>query len=229
MMKNQNKIKIISYNLRYHRAGVELEKLTKAYNADILCLQECRGDRLPDEIGNLILGDKTPNWRLNIAVYYRKDRFTLTDSTSHVLKKAFLEWLFMPEMERLLVTKIYDRWSQKEVCVGGFHATSHVATNYVRKRQISTAHQVLLEHSDGCPTVMVGDYNYLLFKRGLKIRIEKSGYQLTLSDRPTYYFNKYLGVRFDMATSMNACVEGVKALPKSKLSDHTPILVQLSV
>lgn len=229
-MKNTNSnIKIISYNLKYHRANTELEQLVKDYDADILCIQECRGSKLPDSIGHLVLGDKTPNTRLNIAMYYRKGRFFITDSSSHVLKKAILEWIFMPQMERLLITKIYDRESGKEINVGSFHATSHVATNHIRRQQIRAAHQILEENCEGSPTVMVGDYNYLLFKRGLRMCIEKSGYEMTLSDRPTYYFNKYVGVRLDLATSLNAQIERIWTLPKSNLSDHAPILVQLAV
>lgn len=227
-MKNKN-IKIISYNLKYHRAIDELEELVNTYDADILCIQECRAYKLPDTIGDLVLGDTTPNYRLNIAIYYRKNRFFISDSSSHVLKKALLEWVFMPQMERLLVTKIYDRLSGKEITVGAFHATSHVATNHIRRQQIRTAHQLLAQESNNSPTVMVGDYNYLMFKRGLKMCVEKSGYELKMSDRPTYYFNKYIGVRYDLATSMNAHIERIFALPKSNLSDHAPILVQVSV
>lgn len=229
MKTKSSKIKIISYNLKYNRANGELEKLVNTYDADILCIQECHADKLPDSIGDLVLGDKTPNYRLNIAIYYRRGRFFITDSSSHVLKKAVLEWIFMPQMERLLITKIYDRISGKEISVGSFHATSHVATNHIRRQQIRAAHQLLEENSEGSPTVMVGDYNYLLFKRGLKMCIEESGYEMTLSDRPTYYFNKYLGVRYDLATSMNAQIERILTLPKSKLSDHAPILVQVAI
>ena len=138
----------------------------------------------------------------------------------------------MPQMERLLVTKIYDRKSQKEITVGSFHATSQVATNIIRRHQITTAHELLLEKSEeGSPTVMVGDYNYLLFKNGLKMCVKKSGYDLALSETPTYYFNRYLGIgtRLDLATSMNAQIDKIFALPKSRLSDHTPILVHVTV
>ncbi len=228
MTKNKN-IKIISYNLKWHRAGKVLEDLVDQYDPDILCLQECHAEKLPEFIGDLVLGDITPNWRLNIAVYYRRGRFFSTESSSHVLKSAFLEWLFMPQMERLLITNIYDRYSGKEITLGSFHATSHVTTNRVRRNQINESHDLLKKHNKGGPTLMVGDYNYLLFKRGLRVFVEKSGYELKMSERPTYYFNKYLGVRYDMATTLNAQIEHIKALPKYRLSDHAPILVQLAV
>lgn len=230
MKSKQTNIKIISYNLKYHRASKELESLVEQYDADILCLQECRASKLPDTIGDLVLGDATPNYRLNIAIYYRKGRFSCTDSSSHVLKEAILERIFMPRMERLLVTKVYDRKTRQEITIGAFHATSHVASNYLRRHQVRTAHSLLTELSNGSPAIMVGDYNYILFKKKLKMCLKDSGYQMSLSDRPTYYFNKYLRVRLDMAAAdLQTEIQHVLALPKSKLSDHAPILVQIAV
>lgn len=229
-MKNkQNNIKLISYNLKYNRANGELIELVNTYDADVLCVQECHADKLPDQIGELTLAEKTINGKFNMAIYYRKGRFFGTDSSSHVLKHSLLEKIYMPQMERLLVTKFYDRVSGQEVTIGSFHATHHVATNYLRREQIRSAHKLLAASSQGSPTIMVGDYNYLLFKRGLKVCIEKSGYQMTLSDRPTYYLNKYLRARLDLATSLNTTIERVLTLPKSKLSDHAPILVQIAI
>lgn len=229
-MKKQNGyIKIISYNLKYHRANGELAELVASYDADILCIQECYAEQLPDQIGNLVLAEKTKNGRFHLATYYKKGRFFETESSGHILKHSLLEKLYMPQMERLLITKVYDRTSGQEVSIGSFHATHHVATNHLRRQQIKSAHKLLAESSQGAPAVMVGDYNYLLFKRRLKIRIEKSGYQMSLSDRPTYFLNKYIRARLDLATSLNTNVERVLTLPKSKLSDHAPILVQIAV
>jgi endonuclease/exonuclease/phosphatase family metal-dependent hydrolase len=228
-MQNKNNLKLISYNLKYNRANTELSKLVTKYDADILCIQECHAETLPDQIGDLVLAEKTFSGRFNLAIYYKKDRFFNTDSSSHVLKHSLLEKMYMPQMERLLVTKIFDRISGREFTIGSFHATHHVATNYLRREQIRSSHKLLNKISGGSPTIMVGDYNYLLFKRGLKVCIEKTGYEMSLSDRPTYFMNKYFRARLDLATSMNAQIEKIFALPKGKLSDHAPILVHVSV
>ncbi len=227
-MKNKN-ISIISYNLKWHRASKALNDLVDKYNPDILCLQECHADKLPDRIGDLVLADKTPNTHLNIATYYRQGRFFYVDSSCHYLRRAFMEVLFFHRTERLLVSNIYDRITGKEITIGSFHATPHVTTNRVRRHQINTSHELLKENNKGGPTIMVGDYNYLMFKRGLRMKIRRSGYELKLSEQPTYYFNKYLKVRYDMATSLNATIERIIALPKHSLSDHTPILVQVTI
>ncbi|MEQ1666694.1 MAG: endonuclease/exonuclease/phosphatase family protein [Bdellovibrionales bacterium] len=229
MKKQNNKIKIISYNLKYNRANTELTDLVSSYDADILCIQECHADKLPDQIADLSLADKTVTGRFHLAIYYKKDRFSESDSSSHILKHSLIEKIYMPQMERLLVSKIYDRVSQREITIGSFHATHHVATNYLRREQIRSAHKIVKKQANGSAALMVGDYNYLLFKKGLKLCIEKTGYELSMSDRPTYYMNKYLKARFDFATSLNSHIERVLTLPKTKLSDHAPILVHMYV
>lgn len=229
-MKQTNKtsLKIISYNLKYHRANKELESLATDYDADILCVQECHSDKLPDRIAHLTLGEKSASGKFNLAIYYRKGRFFATDSSAHVLKNSVLERLYMPQMERLVVTKVYDRITRQEFSIGSFHATHLIATNYLRRAQIKDAHDLLAEISGDSPAIMVGDYNYPLFKRGLKICIEESGYQMNLSDHPTYYLNKFMRAHFDLATSINTEIERVLTLPKG-ISDHAPILVHVAI
>lgn len=221
-------LKIISYNLKYHRANSELLSLIQDYNPDILCIQECYAEQLPDRISNFVLADKTNAGRLNLATYYREDRFETVDTSSYVLKDSILERMYMAPMERLLVTKLRDNLSEQEISIGSFHATHLIASNYLRRTQIQSAHETLAAVSAGSPAIMVGDYNYPLFKKGLKVCIEESGYQMSLSDRPTYYLNKYIRAHFDLATCINTNIERVRTLPKG-ISDHAPILVHVTI
>ena len=227
-IKNKYSLKIISYNLHYHRANTELSDLVKRYDADVLCLQECYADQLPEQIEDLELADTTSYGKFNMAIYCRSDRFAIINTQSHVLQDSVLERIYMPRMERLLVSRLHDRDSNQHVSIGSFHATHLIATNYLRRNQIVSAHQKLSELSNGSPAIMVGDYNYPLFKRGLKVKIERSGYKMTLADRPTYYLNKHVRGHFDLATHTNTEVEEVTTLPRG-ISDHSPILVQIAL
>lgn len=223
--KNQRRLNIISYNLKYHRASTELDSLVEEYNADVLCIQECYSEQLPNRIAGLVLAEKTRFNRLGLAIYYRPNRFSLAQTNAYPLKQSVYDKLFLPAEERLLVTKLHDKQSKQEILVGSFHATHIIASNYIRRHQIKTAHETLSELSGSSPAIMVGDYNYPLFKRGLKVFIEQTGYELTLSDKPTYYLTRLVRARLDLTTSVNAQVERVKTLPRG-LSDHAPILVQ---
>lgn len=223
--KTERKLNIISYNLKYHRASAELSGLADTYGADVLCVQECYSDQLPDKAGELVLAEKTRFNRLGLAIYYNPERFDVLWANSYPLKKSIYDRFFAPAEERLLVTKLFDHRSGQEILVGSFHATHIIASNHVRRHQIKTAHEKLSELSHKQPAIMVGDYNYPLFKRGLKVFIERDGYELSLSDKPTYYLTKVIRTHLDLATSINTQVEWVKTLPKG-ISDHAPILVQ---
>lgn len=219
---------IISYNLKYHKANGELSELAKSYDADVICVQECYSDLLPEYIEHLRLVDKTKANRLGLAIYARKDRFVSLESNSFPLKKSFHDKLLAPAEERLLVTKLFDSESGQDILIGSFHATPLTALNHVRRKQIKAAHEKLLDIGAKCPVIMVGDYNYPVFRRGLRVCIEKTGYSLSLSDKPTYYLSRTIRGHFDLATHINIQVDRVSTLPRG-LSDHAPILVQATI
>lgn len=225
---NIKQLNIISYNLKYHRANRELAGLCESYDADILCLQECFAATLPQHISHMKLADKTTTGRFNLAIYYKPRRFKSIVTESHSLQKSFIEKMYMPQTDRLLVSKLQDIHSSSQIIVGSFHATHHIASNYLRRKQIQSAHNKLSELCADNPAIMVGDYNYLLFKKKLKIFIEGGGYQMTKSDLPTYYFHKMFKMHLDLTTSINTNIKKVYTLPKG-LSDHSPILVQALV
>ncbi len=217
-------IRVISYNLRKNRAIGELVELAKTSDLDALCLQECFAADLPAEIGNLHLADATKRNRLGLAVYYRKDRFEQLASQSFELKKSLHDLVFSPTPERLVGVKLADRDSRHELVLASFHAAPLTALNSLRRTQIKAAHELLQTLGDGAPIIMVGDYNYPLFKDGLSDRVAKTGYDLTLSDRRTYTAYKFFRGHFDFVTSQGFTVEDVETLPRGS-SDHIPILV----
>jgi endonuclease/exonuclease/phosphatase family metal-dependent hydrolase len=220
-------IRVISYNLRKHRAIGELAKLAETPDLDALCLQECIASELPPEIGNLHLADTTKRNRLGLAVYYRKERYEQVASASFELKKSLHDRIFSPTPERLVGSRLVDRESDHELVLASFHAAPLTALNSLRRNQIKAAHELLQGLGEGAPILMVGDYNYPLFQDDLGERVAKSGYDLSLSDRRTYTAYKFFRGHFDFVTSQGFTVEGVETLARGS-SDHIPILVTAS-
>ncbi len=221
-------MKVISYNLRKHRAAGELIGLAERHNADVLCLQECDTTDIPASIGDLTLADSTQRNRLGLAVYYRANTFDAVEVRSMALKKSLHDRVLKPAEERMLGVRLHDIDENRDVIVASFHAAPLTALNSLRRHQIRTALTELGELGEGLPTLMVGDYNYPVFKENLGQKVREHGYELNLSDARTYTRYKFFRGHYDFATSVGFTIDRVKTLPQG-LSDHLPILVTARV
>jgi exodeoxyribonuclease-3 len=221
-------VKVISYNLRKHRAATELEKLVDEHEPDVLCLQECDVDALPDEISGLALADATHGNRLGLALYYRTNTFRLKDIRTIELKKSLHDRMLKPAHERVLGVRLQDIDNGQELIVASFHAAPLTALNSLRRNQIRAALTSLESMGDGLPLLMVGDYNYPVFKENLGQTVRDHGYTLTLSDDRTYTRYRVFKGHYDFATSDGFRIDSIQTLPQ-RSSDHRPILVTATV
>ena len=221
-------MRVLSYNLEKFKATDELVELTQRFDLDVLCLQECEGAALPAELGGLHLADTTRGNRLDLAIYYQRDRFTSVKTQAFVLKKSLHDRIAAPAHERLLASLLQDVETGREFTVASFHASPLTALNSLRRAQIALAHEQLAQFGSGNPELMVGDYNYPLFKNRLSARVGRTGHDLTLSDGRTYTRYKFVRGHFDFATSVGMKIQSVETLPQGK-SDHLPILVTATV
>ncbi|GAA1961029.1 endonuclease/exonuclease/phosphatase family protein [Agromyces allii] len=215
---------VISYNLRKHRAISELAALDSRYSPDLVCLQECDTQDLAEHVGRLRLAHSTVGNRLGLAVYYRPDRIEVRDLRTVALKKSLHDRIAKPAHERLLGARVFDRVHGREAIVASFHAAPLTALNSLRRHQIKAALGELQLLGPNLPTLMVGDYNYPIFKDNLAEKVREAGYDLTLSDSRTYTRYKFFRGHFDLATSAGFDIRKVETLPRGS-SDHLPILV----
>jgi endonuclease/exonuclease/phosphatase (EEP) superfamily protein YafD len=217
-------MKVISYNLRKHRAAVELVELVREHAPDVLCLQECDVQALPSEIGDLVLADATQGNRLGLAIYYRSNTFRLHAIRAFELKKSLHDRMLKPAHERVLGVRLQDIDGGRELIVASFHAAPLTALNSLRRKQIRAALTELEAFGPGLPVLMVGDYNYPVFKENLGQTIRDHGYTLSLSDDRTYTRYRVFRGHYDFATSDGLEIDNVQTLPQ-RSSDHRPILV----
>jgi len=217
-------VKVLSYNLRKHRAAAELDELEDRWEPDVICLQEADVSALPERVDEMRLAAATDRNRLGLAVYYRENTFRLVDSVSMSLKKSLHDIVLKPAHERLLGVQLHDIDAGREVTVASFHAAPLTALNSLRRTQIRAALDALERLGPGTPTLMVGDYNYPVFKERLGERVRRRGYDLTLSNSRTYTRYRFFRGHYDFVTSRGLWIEHVTTLPQGA-SDHLPILV----
>jgi endonuclease/exonuclease/phosphatase family metal-dependent hydrolase len=221
-------MRVISYNLRKHRAAGELANLVERYGADVLCLQEADTSDIPEVIRGLRLAHSTQRNRLGLAVYYRENTFRLVQVRSMALKKSMHDRVLKPAEERMLGVRLHDIDQNREVIVASFHAAPLTALNSLRRHQIRTALTELGQLGEGLPVLMVGDYNYPVFKENLSQKVREHGYELNLSDARTYTRYRFFRGHYDFATSVGLTIDKVRTLPQGR-SDHLPILVTASM
>ena len=217
-------MKVISYNLNKHKAIGELDALVESTDADILCPQEAPTDPLPNEIAGLELVDATARNRLGLAVYLRRNTFAALEVRTLALKKSLHDRVLKPAEERMLAVRLRDIDHARECIVASFHAAPLTALNSLRRKQIAAALDELSGLGETLPILLVGDYNYPIFKENLGQRVREAGYELTLSDSRTYTRYKFFRGHYDFATSVGFDVDTITTLPQG-LSDHLPILV----
>ena len=217
-------MKVISYNLQKHRAASELVALVSEHDPDILCLQECDVADLPESIGDLILADATQANRLGLAMFYRASEFHLQGIRTIELKKSLHDRIAKPAHERVLGARLRDIDAGREFIAAAFHAAPLTALNSLRRNQNSAALTELATLGEGLPQLMVGDYNYPVFKENLGKTVREHGYALTMSDDHTYTRYRVFRGHYDFATSVGFEIQRVTTLPQG-LSDHRPILV----
>lgn len=220
-------MRLISYNLRKHRAADELDALVDEHAVDALCLQECDVAALPDRIGGLVLAQATRGNRLGLALFYRESTFRLQDVRTIGLKKSLHDRVLKPAQERVLAVRLRDIDAGRDLILASFHAAPLTALNSLRRNQIRSALTELETMGDGIPILMVGDYNYPVFKENLGQTVRDHGYTLTLSDEKTYTRYRVFTGHYDFATSEGFDIDSIRTLPQGR-SDHRPILVTAS-
>lgn len=221
-------MRVISYNLRKHRAAGELAELVERHGADVLCLQEYDTSDIPDEIAGLRLADATSRNRLGLAVYCRANTFRAVEVRALALKKSLHDHLLKPAEERMLGVRLHDIDHGTDLIVASFHAAPLTALNSLRRHQIRTALSELEQLGEGLPALMVGDYNYPVFKENLGQKVREQGYELSLSDARTYTRYRFFRGHYDFVTSTGFTIDRVRTLPQG-LSDHLPILVTATI
>src|SRR6476620_9256815 len=111
-------MRVISYNLRKHKASGELVSLARNFGIDALCLQECDAAELPDTLGPLHLADFTKGHRLGMAIYYRTDRFTARENKTFALHTSMHDRVMAPAYVLPIGTRLVDNATDHELVIG---------------------------------------------------------------------------------------------------------------
>lgn len=219
-------MQLLSYNLLKNKAVGELSALAVKYQPDVLCLQEVNVPELTQQMGRLQLAIGTEKNRLGLAVYLDSTKYEVEDVASFSLRHSHYDRIASPAHERLLGVRAANKLTGEKFTVGSFHASPLTALNAIRREQIQDGLKRLEVLGEGSPLMMLGDFNYPIFRARLAREVQASGFELYTSNQQTY--RNYKGaVRgyFDFAAGKGFSKNWMKTL-KQGVSDHLPILLK---
>ncbi|WP_022882170.1 endonuclease/exonuclease/phosphatase family protein [Gryllotalpicola ginsengisoli] len=218
-------MRVLSYNLDKCAALGELPGLVDRYRPDVVCVQECQSNGMPELPGGLVLVDNTESNRLGLAAYVRTERVSVLRSRRYPVRKSLHDQVLAPADERLLAVHVRDDSTGREAVIGSFHGAPLTARNALRRQQIDEAHADLHDLGGDVPTLMVGDFNYPWFIRRLAMHLQASGYSVARSAARTYQRRGVFSGRFDLVTFAGFHVGPIEVLAKGA-SDHRPLLFE---
>jgi len=170
---------LLTYNVLYNKAYLELEKILKECSPDIVCLQEIDteeknleylekfGFKLADYSNSFLKFGKI----YGIATFYNPNRLRLIESNFFFLPKSIYEFFLTVlkmlkggnKSRTLLETHFMLNKSKTRIAVFNTHLTL-LGANGIRLKQIKEA-LVNYEIKEKKPLIMAGDFNYFPYGR----------------------------------------------------------------
>lgn len=154
-------IKLVSYNLHLHKAYSELEQINTELEPDVMCLQECRPQKLLDTVGNMDLLGTAQIGMVCTAMYFNPKTVTpVGEPQKFRLPKAAYEYTGLRPAYRLHAQTFEAVSDAARFTVGNVHLSHLLARNFERRRQMRRLLSCVIEHASDAYAIITGDFNY---------------------------------------------------------------------
>ncbi|OGK15339.1 hypothetical protein A2774_03335 [Candidatus Roizmanbacteria bacterium RIFCSPHIGHO2_01_FULL_39_12c] len=181
---------LLTYNVLYNKAFLQIEKILNKFKPDIICLQEVEtsgknlgrlekfGYKLADFSNSFITFGKI----YGIATYFKPDKLKLIKSQSFYLPKSIYEMIIT--LKKILkggskprtILRTHFLRNKKHVSIYNLHLSLQ-GINRTRAKQLKIILEQSLESNDR-PVIIIGDFNYLPYRRrGLENLMKNYGFK----------------------------------------------------
>ncbi len=173
------KISLLTYNVLFNKAFLELKKIFEDYSPDIVCLQEVDTDPLnlkKMEIMNYKLADYSNTFIkfrkiYGVATYYNSKTIRFLRSDTVTIPRSFYEMLFMlinlvrggSTKRTILKTEFVNVSTNIRITVNNIHLID-LALNEGRMKHIKYSLKNINVYKKN-PLIIAGDFNFLPYSR----------------------------------------------------------------
>jgi endonuclease/exonuclease/phosphatase (EEP) superfamily protein YafD len=231
---------LLSYNVLWNKAYVQIEQIIKEEKPDIICLQEietAESNLKKFENSRFRLADYTNSFIkfariFGLATFYNPEKFSFINSSAIKLPQSLYE-IFLIILRGInpprtaLKTDFLYKSQKKKISIYNLHLTALQATNTVRIKQLN---EVLHEVKNGIKqsVILAGDFNYPYGRKKFERLIRR--YHLKEATNNLFYTLEYnfLNLFRYRAKTDYILYKHIKLLETKRIpirnSDHFPIL-----
>lgn len=192
---------LLTYNVLYNKAFVQLSKILKEYQPDIVCLQEVETtqenlNKFKDQ--GYVLADYA-NCFINfgkiygVATFYKPQVFRFINSKPIPLTRGLYEgfnalfsFLKRGVKRTILLTDLYFKTYKKTISVYNVHLSA-ISLNQLRLKQLNTIDFARLNNKN--PLILTGDFNFPIERKKLEKIMNK--YHLKEATNKLFYTIQY--------------------------------------
>ena len=239
-------LRVISYNLWWHKAYKEVDRLAADEGVDLICLQECYPSGLKQHVGKLRLAgaerymhqlplvhrgkrNKVTGAALQgdvgMALYYNPKHLKLEDITSLPLT--------LPWQERnggRIMQIAHFKVGSQSLLVVNVHLSALLAPNRARRKQLQEILQQVEAYRVTTSTIVMGDFNYPIAPKGLRKLMEDEGFAECGAHKPApTHISRLVKGKFDRIFISSDLREQDYAILPFGVSDHAPIVATILV
>ena len=204
-------------------------------NVDIMCLQECKIDKLPKRLGGLslagaVIGAALLNSDTGLAVYINPTIWAVEDKRTYSLPSMLYEKLLQKkDRPRLQLFRFSHMENQKnQLILGNTHIACLLAGNRGRRIQAVRAAKFTLEFAADTPSILTGDFNYPFAETRMVQAVEQTGLSYVKGATTTPTYNRWPKRTFDRMFTRGLKTDSFAVLPFGN-SDHAPIVGKFQI
>lgn len=237
-------LSVLTYNILYNKALVELQEIIKTYSPDIICLQEIdtneqnlrsiegKNYQMANFSNSFIQFDKI----YGLVTYYRKETLSFVNSFDINLTRSFIETLrkllkIEESIRSILKTEFIFKPNHKKITIYNIHC-SMWSTNNARNKQIVKIFADI-QNGSSDPVIVAGDFNYPYGRKKFETLINKYGLKEATNNIYYTFEMKLLGFipvkwKNDYILYRHIKCQETKRI-KVKSSDHYPVISTFEV
>lgn len=241
----QAPLTVLTYNVCFNKGLSALPLILQEHQPDIICLQEVdlgKPTVFESYLPGYVLGATSDSFYhvrhvYGLATLYKQKSVCQIGSNIITLPRSFYEtvvgYITRKGPRSVLHSSfVLNKNSKRQIHVYNVHLTHIVASNTVRQKQLQEVFDQF-HNTNRMPTLVLGDFNYAIMRRGLERIITQNNFReatsnLTYTEQRMMFLNRKFKLDYILHSPHLTCIGTWRLDSFREYSDHYPVLSAFS-